>query len=297
MGTPAFAVGVLEAIVSAGYEVIGVVTAMDKPAGRGMKLQYSAVKMYALEKGIPVLQPKSLKDVGFLQELENLEADVFVVVAFRMLPEQVFAMPPKGCFNLHASLLPAYRGAAPINWAIINGEMVTGVTTFFLAKEIDTGQVILQKKVDIPWDFSAGDLHDELMIHGADLVVESLRMIENNNCVPVPQPMVGDFPKAPKIFSADCEIDWNKTALSLYHFIRGLSPYPAAYTVHNGKRVKIFKTALLRHQEADAGQWTTDGKTWLHIATSQGALDILELQEEGKKRMGIEAYLRGHKME
>ncbi len=245
MGTPEFAVPSLNKLYEAGYDIAGVITAPDKPAGRGMKLSESAVKKYALEKNLKILQPAKLKDPGFIKELEALKADVQVVVAFRMLPEAVWNMPPLGTINLHGSLLPQYRGAAPINWAIINGEKETGVTTFKLKHEIDTGDILLQQKIKIEEDETAGSLHDKMMDVGADLLLQTINQLEQGTIKEVPQnsPFTIDHsppPLAPKIFTEMCEINWNKNVKDIYNFIRGLSPYPAAFTYLNGKKLKIF---------------------------------------------------------
>lgn len=297
MGTPDFAVGILDNIVKNGYEVVAVVTALDKPAGRGMKMHYSAVKEYALQADIPILQPANLKSETFIDELKSFQPDLFIVVAFRMLPFQVFSLPPRGCFNLHASLLPAYRGAAPINWAIINGEKETGVTTFFIEKEIDTGKIILQQKLEIPEHCTAGILHDELMKIGADLVVKSIELINTPTFNPIPQPFDGDWPKAPKIFPQDCEINWQKNSDSIIQFIRGLSPHPGAYTFIDGKRLKIFNaTKSISKVLLQPGVYQSDRKNYLFFGTAQGNIAITELQLEGKKRMTIDEFLRGNNL-
>ncbi|MBX2846376.1 MAG: methionyl-tRNA formyltransferase [Saprospiraceae bacterium] len=296
MGTPDFAVSSLAALLDAGFNVVGVITAPDRPAGRGRKLTFSAVKHYALKQGLPVLQPKNLKSKDLHQELEALEANLQVVVAFRMLPEVVFSMPEYGCFNLHASLLPQYRGAAPINWAVMNGETKTGVTTFFLKKAIDTGNIILQREVPISPAQSAGELHDELMATGAQLVVDTCTAIQNNEANTYAQVTEGiELKKAPKIFREDCEIDWNNSTEHLFNFIRGLSPYPAAWTtVEDGKTFKIFETEkdICTH-EFQPGRLFTDNKTFISFATQDGILQCLEIQLEGKRRMNTEDFLRG----
>ena len=230
MGTPEFAVSILDAIVKSNHDVVGVVTVADKPAGRGQQLRESAVKIFAIDHDLPILQPEKLKDEQFLSDLKAFNADIFVVVAFRMLPEVVWAMPPKGTFNLHASLLPKYRGAAPINWAIMNGETETGVTTFFINQIIDTGSILAQEKISITENMTAGELHDQLMNVGAKLTVETLDKIESNSIQAIPQDeeLAKILPHAPKIFKADCEIQWNQDATIIHNKIRGLSPYPAA---------------------------------------------------------------------
>lgn len=295
MGTPEFAVASLDALSAAGFEIVGVVTAADKPAGRGQKLQESAVKKYAVEKGFKVLQPLKLKDPDFVQELKSLHADLQVVVAFRMLPEIVWDMPAKGTINLHASLLPQYRGAAPINHAIINGETESGATTFFLKHEIDTGDVIFSEKVAIAPDDTAGDLHDHLMVAGAGLLVKTVTAIAEGNYKEQPQPVSGELKHAPKIFKEFCSIDWNQPVKTVYNLIRGLSPYPTAFSVLNGKTIKIFKAGYEETAPVvPAGEYLTDGKTYLHFATPDGYIQLLDVQYEGKKRMSVEEFLRGN---
>lgn len=294
MGTPDFAVASLAALVDAGFEVVGVVTAADKPAGRGQKLQESAVKQYAISKGITVLQPLKLKDPAFIEALSNLGADLQVVVAFRMLPEIVWDMPAKGTINLHASLLPQYRGAAPINHAIINGEKESGVTTFFLKHEIDTGDVIFYEKVAIADDETAGELHDKLMNVGADLLVKTVTAIATGDYQEQPQPESDELKHAPKIFKDDCFIDWNQPVQVLFNKIRGLSPYPTAFTKLNEKTLKIFKAELEDKEPGiAAGGFLTDGKTFLKFATKDGFIKLIDIQYEGKKRMTVEEFLRG----
>jgi methionyl-tRNA formyltransferase len=294
MGTPDFAVASLSALVDAGFDVVGVVTAADKPAGRGQKLQESAVKQYAATKGITVLQPLKLKDPIFIEELRSLQADLQVVVAFRMLPEIVWNMPSKGTINLHASLLPQYRGAAPINHAIINGEKESGVTTFFLKHEIDTGDVIFSEKVSIADDETAGELHDKLMAVGAGLLVKTVKAIQSGAFEEQPQPQSDELKHAPKIFKDDCFIDWNQPAQVVYNMIRGLSPYPTAFTKLNDKTLKIFKAELEDKEPGiAAGGFLTDGKTFLKFATKDGFIKLLDIQYEGKKRMTTEEFLRG----
>lgn len=266
MGTPDFAVASLDAIVQANFDVVAVVTAPDKPAGRGQKLNESAVKKYAVEKGIPVLQPEKLKNPEFIEELRSYQADLQVVVAFRMLPEIVWNMPAKGTINLHGSLLPQYRGAAPINHAIINGEKESGVTTFFLKQEIDTGDIILSDSVPIADDETAGDLHDKLMVVGANLLVKTLHAVEANNITEQPQPQNDDLKHAPKIFKEDCKIDWNNPAQTIHNLIRGLSPYPTAFTILNDKNLKVFKAEIEDKEPGIvAGGFLTDGKTYLKL--------------------------------
>jgi methionyl-tRNA formyltransferase len=305
MGTPEFAVQSLDAIVHSEHDVAAVVTAEDKPAGRGKKLRASAVKEYALQHDIPVLQPAKLKDPEFLEQLQSYNADVFVVVAFRMLPEAVWAMPPKGTFNLHASLLPQYRGAAPINHAIINGETQSGVTTFFLDKEIDTGSIIFQESCPIDETDDAGILHDKLMDIGAKLVVKTLDAIANGSIETRSQDELIQNPEelkpAPKIFKEDCRIDFGKSTRTCYNLIRGLSPYPGAFTIlqaPDGKEylLKIFKTDIEAGNPKKAGMMETDGKNYLKISCADGFLNIRELQLQGKKRMQTGALLRGFKI-
>jgi len=297
MGTPDFAVASLDALVQANFDVVAVVTAPDKPAGRGQKLNESAVKKYAVEKGIPVLQPEKLKNPEFIEELRSYQADLQVVVAFRMLPEIVWNMPAKGTINLHGSLLPQYRGAAPINHAIINGEKESGVTTFFLKQEIDTGDIILSDSVPIADDETAGELHDKLMVVGANLLVKTLLALEANNITEQPQPQNTDLKHAPKIFKEDCKIDWNSPAQTIHNLIRGLSPYPTAFTSLNEKNLKVFKAEIEDKEPGIvAGGFLTDGKTYLKFAAKDGFIKLLDIQYEGKKRMLIEDFLRGMRL-
>ncbi|KLT65727.1 methionyl-tRNA formyltransferase [Pedobacter sp. BMA] len=297
MGTPDFAVASLDALVQANFDVVAVVTAPDKPAGRGQKMNESAVKRYAVEKGIPVLQPEKLKNPEFIEVLKTYQADLQVVVAFRMLPELVWNMPPKGTINLHGSLLPQYRGAAPINHAIINGEKESGVTTFFLKHEIDTGDIILSDSVAIGDDETAGELHDKLMAIGASLIVKTLKAIEAGEVQEQPQPQSDDLKHAPKIFKDDCKIDWNNDSLTIHNLIRGLSPYPTAFTILNDKTLKIFKAEIEDKESAIvAGGFLTDGKTYLKFATKNGFIKLLDIQYEGKKRMLIADFLRGMRL-
>lgn len=299
MGTPEFAVEPLRRLLDAGCNVVGVVTMPDKPQGRGYKLQPSAVKQFAVERGLPVLQPEKLKDEGFLQQLRDLRADLQIVVAFRMLPEVVWNMPPKGTFNLHASLLPQYRGAAPINWAIINGETRTGVTTFFLKHEIDTGDIILQREVAIDGNDDAGSLHDKLMGLGAQAVVDTVELIETGNVSLQKQDESVDLKPAPKIFKSDCRIDFDQSSEKVRNFVRGLSPYPAAFTdiedeKGNVHTVKIFACEVINVEKtAVPGTMSSDGKTYLSFATRNGAVSVKRLQLSGKKPMDITDFLRG----
>lgn len=298
-GTPEFAVESLAALVDNGYNVVAVVTMPDKQAGRGHKMIQSDVKQYAVAKGIPVLQPEKLKNPEFVENLRSYGADLFIVIAFRMLPEVVWTMPPLGTFNLHAALLPKYRGAAPINRAVMNGETQTGVTTFFLKHEIDTGDMIMQRSIDILPDDNAGDVHDKLMHLGAGMVLETVHDIITDNVKTQPQPE-GEFTPAPKIFKEDCRIDWNRSAEEIRNHIRGLSPYPAAYTTmneENGKQldVKIFTASIVDTAEVSGapGSIIVDRKRLL-VVTGDGVLEILELQPAGKKRMTADAFLLGY---
>lgn len=298
MGTPEFAVASLDALVQAGCNIVGVITAPDKPAGRGMKLTESAVKKYAVEKQLHVLQPVKLKDPLFLDELKNLQADLQIVVAFRMLPEVVWDMPPMGTINLHGSLLPQYRGAAPINWAVINGEQETGVTTFKLQHEIDTGNILLQDRFPIGEDETAGEVHDKMKEIGAQLLVKTVEGLAKGTLTEMPQEAVGNtqLKHAPKIFTETCKIDWNHSVIAIYNLIRGLSPYPAAFTYLNDKMLKIYKAKKeLHNSPKSAGSFETDNKTWLKFAGSDGYIYVTELQLEGKKKMGIEEFLRGYR--
>jgi methionyl-tRNA formyltransferase len=297
MGTPDFAVASLNALVEAGHDIAAVVTAADKPAGRGQKIHESAVKQYAVAKGLKVLQPLKLKDPDFLAALADLKADIQVVVAFRMLPEVVWNMPPKGTINLHASLLPDYRGAAPINHAIINGESVTGVTTFFLKHEIDTGDVIFAEQVEIGQDETAGELHDKLMVIGAQLLVRTINAVEKGDYKEIPQAITSLQKHAPKIFKDFCEINWNQPAQTIYNHIRGLSPYPAAFTKLQGKNLKVFKAELENGDPQERpGTFSSDGKSFLKFAAQDGSLKLTDIQYEGKKRMQVDEFLRGMRL-
>ncbi len=298
-GTPEFAVESLDALIQNDFNVVGVVTMPDKIAGRGHKLYQSDVKRYAVEKNLPILQPEKLKSEEFLENLRVLDADLFIVIAFRMLPREVWQMPRLGTFNLHAALLPKYRGAAPINRAVMNGEKETGVTTFFLKHEIDTGDMIMQRKIEILPEDNVGDVHDKLMHMGAEMVVETVNAILDGTLTTTPQPE-GEFTPAPKIFKEDCHIDWSKTAEEVHNHVRGLSPYPAAWSVvieNTGRPLecKIFKTALTEssNDSAPAGTIKINGKRMM-IACSDKWLEILELQPAGKKRMAAEAFLLGY---
>lgn len=300
MGTPDFAVASLDILVQNGYDIAGVITAPDKPAGRGLQLQESAVKKYAVSKGLKVLQPEKLKNPEFLEELRSLKADLQVVVAFRMLPEVVWNMPPQGTINVHASLLPDYRGAAPINWAIINGEKTTGVTTFKLQHAIDTGNILYSATVSIREDETAGELHDELMQAGAQVLLKTVNAIAAGTAEEKPQPDLdpAQIKHAPKIFKDDCRIDWEQPLDRIYNLVRGLSPYPTAWTMLRDKQLKIFK-ATKEHGKPSAapGQTVSDQKTFLKIAAPDGYLVLQEIQLEGKKKMDVEAFLRGYRFE
>lgn len=294
MGTPDFAVASLKTLVDKGLNIVGVITAPDKPAGRGQKLQESAVKKYAVDQGLTILQPVKLKDPAFLESLRSLKADLQVIVAFRMLPEVVWGMPSKGTVNLHASLLPQYRGAAPINWAIINGESETGVSTFFLKQEIDTGNLLFTEKVSIGQKDTAGDLHDRLMYTGADLLLKTVLAIEKGDYREQPQTAKTDLKIAPKIFKDDCVINWDQSVEKVFNFIRGLSPYPTAFTVFQEKTLKIFSAEMEKSElHSDPGKVQTDNRTYLKFNCSNGLISVLELQLEGKKRMKVDEFLRG----
>ena len=301
-GTPEFTASQLEAIIGAGYEVAVVVTMPDKPAGRGRKIQYSDVKMTAMEHNLPLLQPEKLKDPDFLEQLASYQADLFIVVAFRMLPALVWQMPALGTFNLHASLLPQYRGAAPINFAIINGETETGLTTFFLNEEIDKGAVIMREKVSIRPDETAGELHDELMLLGNKVVVETIKKIESGQVSALAQEELIEgqaLKPAPKITKEFCNIDWNQDCQTVYNHIRGLSPYPAAHTQlvsENGEAIdlKVFSSEIERCQHGlPIGSVVTDNKKHLRIALSDGYICLTNIQQSGKKSMPIDDFLRG----
>jgi methionyl-tRNA formyltransferase len=280
---------------------VGVITAPDKPAGRGLKLQESAVKKYAVEKGLKVLQPEKLKNSQFLEELQSLKADLQVVVAFRMLPEVVWNMPPMGTINVHASLLPQYRGAAPINWAVINGEKETGVTTFKLKHEIDTGDILLQEKITIEENEIAGEVHDKLKELGAKVLVRTVQDLADETLKETPQSAISSqqlaLKHAPKIFTETCKIDWNKSVDEVHNLIRGLSPFPGAFTLLNDKLFKIYRSEKENRQPTiSLGNFETDGKTFLKFACKNGFILVKELQLEGKKRMNAEDFLRGYKL-
>jgi methionyl-tRNA formyltransferase len=299
MGTPEFAVASLSALVEAGCKIAGVITAPDKPAGRGMQLQQSAVKKFAIEKGLPVLQPEKLKNPSFLDELRSLKADLQIVVAFRMLPEVVWNMPPMGTVNVHGSLLPQYRGAAPINWAIINGEKVTGVTTFKLKHEIDTGDILLQDTLSIGENETAGELHDRMKEVGASILVRTVSGLAEGTIKEQPQEArfsdLSLIKHAPKIFTDTCRINWEKDGAAVHNLIRGLSPYPGAFTTLQGKMLKIYRAEKDETTGAVPGTVDTDGKTYFRFACGNGSIRVKEMQLEGKKRLGVEEFLRGYR--
>ncbi|MDB5251109.1 MAG: methionyl-tRNA formyltransferase [Flaviaesturariibacter sp.] len=300
MGTPDFAVSSLDALMAAGCTIVGVVTAPDKPAGRGMQLQQSAVKKYAVDKGLTVLQPEKLKNPDFIAELDRLRPDLQVVVAFRMLPEIVWSKPPLGTVNVHGSLLPQYRGAAPINWAVINGETETGVTTFKLQHAIDTGDILLQERMPIAPDETAGELHDRMKETGAQLLVKTVTALAEGSLTPRPQASAGaGEPKhAPKLFTDTCRIDWTASVASIHNLVRGLSPFPGAFSNLHGKTLKIYRSrtepAVVAEQP---GAVLTDGRTFFKFACADGYLHPLEIQLEGKKRMAATDFLRGYRFE
>jgi len=303
MGTPEFAVASLDALIKNGYNIVAVITAPDKPSGRGMKLNESAVKKYAVAHGLPLLQPEKLRNPEFLSALKSLRADLQIVVAFRMLPEVVWNMPPMGTINVHGSLLPQYRGAAPINWAIINGEKETGVTTFKLQHDIDTGDILLQERIPIGDDETAGQLHDRMKDIGAALLVKTVDGLlhdtleeRSQSGLMHPDADQGTLKHAPRIFTETCRIDWNQPVDRIYDLIRGLSPYPAAFTMLDGKTVKIFGCKKSYQKPTQpAGSHVTDGKTFLRFFAGDGYIDITDLQIEGKKRMAAADFLRGYR--
>ena len=295
MGTPDFAVPSLEMLVQNNYTISVVVTAPDKPRGRGQQVSYTPVKEFAIQNSIPVLQPDSLNDPQFISDLTAIHADLFIIVAFKILPKEVYTLPSNGSFNLHASLLPKFRGAAPINWAIINGEKESGVTTFFLQEKVDTGNIIMQHRIPISDEMNAGELHDALSVLGASAVIETVRMIESGSAAPQQQNDSSASP-APKLFKGNTRINWNQPSEKIHNFIRGLSPYPAAWTQHNQKAIKIFKSCLEQSPQqltVPSGAIIADEKK-LFVTTIDGNLEILELQQEGKKRLSAEEFLRGY---
>jgi len=295
MGTPEFAVAGLKKLIEHDYPIVAVVTATDKIAGRGNQLNQSAVKKFAIEKNIPVLQPEKLRDPEFLEKLQSFEADLQVVVAFRMLPKQVWNMPKWGTFNLHASLLPDFRGAAPINWALANGVKETGVTTFFINEEIDTGNILLQEKIQVPLEWNVEQLHDVLMDLGANLILKTVQGLENQTIIAKPQETLENMRPAPKLTSENTRIDWNKPAEELYHFIRAFSPYPSAWTTLNGIKFKIFETNIEYEKKLKPGEIQAD-KKHLWVGTGSVALEIKQLQAEAKKKMDTVSFLNGTKI-
>lgn len=301
MGTPEFAVPSLSILHQNGYEIAAVVTAPDKPAGRGYHLQASPIKRYAQAHGLMVLQPEKLRDATFLAQLRDLAADLQVVVAFRMLPSLVFSMPRLGCINLHASLLPQYRGAAPINWAIIRGETETGLTTFYIEQEIDKGNMIAQTRLSIGINETAGELHDRLMVQGAQLLLETVRAIANGTAQGQAQTQSKDLRAAPKIFTDTCRINWAQNAADIHNFVRGMSPYPAAFTLLNGQNLKILRSTLIPPDAKvsspmpPAGTLHSDGKKYIHVATADTWIALQEVQPSGKRPMTIADFLNGYK--
>ncbi|MDI6766594.1 MAG: methionyl-tRNA formyltransferase [Bacteroidota bacterium] len=295
MGTPEFAVPSLRILIENNYEIVSVVTAPDKPVGRGLQLSPSAVKQFAIQNNLAVMQPEKLKDPSFVQQLVSYQPDLFVVVAFRILPKEVFSIPRYGSFNLHASLLPKYRGAAPINWAIINGEKETGVTTFFLQETVDTGNIILQARVPIGKDETAGELHNKLADIGAEIVLHSVHSIEIGKINIKTQDDSLASP-APKLFKEDCQINWQKSAHEIHNFIRGLSPKPTAFTHHNNTLLKIYRSSITTQQAGRSAGEILIADRQLIIGTGNGVLEILELQQEGKKRLTAEEFLRGYRI-
>ena len=301
MGTADFAVASLEALFNNGFNVVAVVTAPDKPAGRGLKLSASPVKKYAVGKGLPILQPEKLKDINFINQLQLYNADVQVVVAFRMLPEIVWSMPPLGTINVHASLLPQYRGAAPIHWAVINGEKETGITTFKLQHEIDTGNMLLQEKMSIGDDETTGSVYERLKVLGAAVLIKTMQQLITGTLNEQPQLSIinaqrSTLKHAPKIFTEHCIIDWNKPAQEIFNLIRGLSPHPVAIAYLEGKVLKIYSAKVeYTKPTISTGQWQTDNKTYLYFACADGFIYVTDIQLEGKKRMLIEDFLRGYR--
>lgn len=295
MGTPEFAVPSLATLIRNGYPIPAVVTGQDKPRGRGQLLSPTPIKQLALQQGLQVLQPEDIRDPEFVQRIGELQPDLIVVVAFRILPRELFSLPRSGSFNLHASLLPKYRGAAPVNWAIIKGERETGVTTFFLREKVDTGNIILQESVPIGEDDDAGTLHDRLSSVGATVVLRTVQLIERGQAFPLPQDDSEASP-APKIFKEDCRIEWRQPAELVHNLVRGLSPYPAAFSTYEGRILKIFKTRILPAEAAKTPGTIKVTEHTLHVATADRMIAILELQQEAGKRMSVEEFLRGHKL-
>jgi methionyl-tRNA formyltransferase len=304
MGTPDFAVETLKKLVEAEKNIVAVITAPDKPSGRGLKIHETPVKQYAVSQNIPVLQPEKLKNKDFLEVLKSYKADLQIVVAFRMLPEIIWSMPQMGTFNLHGSLLPQYRGAAPINWAVINGETETGVSTFFIEKEIDTGNIIYSESTPIKDTDTAGEVHDKLMHIGADLVLKTVNSIEEGSYPQIPQPMDVELKAAPKLFKENTQIDWQKDAKTIYDFIRGLAPFPSAWTTFNTKLLKVYKTeilndlpdGLLKINNTEGFEVYSDTKKYLIFKTNTAYISLKTIQFEGKKRMEIDEFLRGFRL-
>jgi methionyl-tRNA formyltransferase len=296
MGTPTFAVASLKALLDAKMNVVGVVTAPDKPAGRGMQLQQSAVKQFALEHHLPIAQPEKLKSPEFFEQIQAWQPDLQIVVAFRMLPESIWSFPPMGTLNVHGSLLPKYRGAAPINWAIINGEKETGVTTFRLQHAIDTGDILLQERIPITPNMTAGELHDIMMEVGAQTLVRTLKGMMDQTIHAIAQKDELASLHAPKIFTKDCQIDWEQPVEQIHNLIRGLAPFPGAFTKVDGKMVKLYSTSILHESPKEpSGSFVTDGKTYARFACKDGYIELNDIQWEGKKRMPIADFLRGYK--
>ena len=295
MGTPEFAIPSLKILLDQHYDVVAVVTAPDKPSGRGQQLSKSPIKVFAEQHTLTLLQPEKLKDPLFIERLASLRPEIAVVVAFRILPAEVFSIPSLGAFNLHASLLPKYRGAAPINWAIIRGEHETGVTTFFLNETVDTGNVILQARVPIGEEDTAGDLHDKLSEVGAEIVLHTVRLIERNKATPKAQDETASSP-APKIFKEDCRIQWNTHAGEVHNFIRGLSPKPCAYTFHHQTMLKIYRSRVAETSSTPVPGTILNSDRRLIVGTRQGTLELLELQQEGKRKLSAEEFLRGYRL-
>jgi methionyl-tRNA formyltransferase len=296
MGTPEFAVPSLRILLDHSYEVAGVVTAPDKPRGRGQQVSCTPIKEFALQHHLTLLQPENLKDSKLVSDIRQLAPDLAIVVAFRVLPRELYTIPTLGSFNLHASLLPKYRGAAPIHWAIMNGEKESGVSTFFLQDQVDTGSVLLQARVKIGEDETAGELHDTLSEVGAEMVLQTVRLIELGKAQPRLQDDARACP-APKIFKNDCRIDWKKPSHQVHDFIRGLSPHPASWTTHAGKTIKIYRTKNTETPSNASGIVLQRTKDTLIVGTGSGAVSILEIQQEGKRRLGIEEFLRGYSLE
>lgn len=297
MGTPEIAVFCIDVILKAGYNVKGVVTTPDKPAGRGQKMHFSALKEYALQHNIPILQPENLKEESFIKTLNEWQPDIQVVVAFRILPESVWKIPKLGTFNLHTSCLPQYRGAAPIQWAIINGEKETGVTTFLIDSQIDTGNILLQEKIPITPTMTAGELYQIMCEKGSELVIQTIQGLWENTLKPIPQPSFTELKPAPKLTKENTQILWNRKSEEIYNMVRGLNPYPSAWTILNGNYYKIHEVQpVLEAHSYFVGHIETDNKTYIHVYTSDGYVNIIALQKEGKKKMYTEEFLRGNKL-